>query len=363
MATRRDFDPDDVWGGGGSAADPVWGSPTRGSGEPSSTSPGDPLADAVQASYQAPAQPANTDGYAQPGYQAAQPGAAMAGWDAGKWGDTSHQTPKYVVGRILSQFPATTAGLQSAVAEIQRAYPGTTFNGKDTVTIPGVGPVDILQGASVGGQAWQWGAFQNADGSATGFGQPGTGGAGTGAGGSAGDGTGAVSAALSPDVLARLQSLLAMDPSNISITDPDLAPMSQTHDAALQRGRRLQQAGLAERHAAQGTLGSGGFDADVNRSYTDMGQAQAGFDANLMNQKATERRAQLMQALQIGSGLMDADMERSLRQELADLDRQMQKYSIDTHNKQFYDDLGFRSSAFDAGLNADTLKYILSMLG
>jgi hypothetical protein len=159
-----------------------------------------------------------------------------------------------------------------------------------------------------------------------------------------------------------LNELLAMDPDNISITDSDLAPMSNTYNAALQRNQRLQQAGMAERASAQGTLGTGGFDADVNRSFQEMGNQQAGFDAQLMNQKATERRAQLMQALQIGGGLMDADMERALREELTGLDNQLRRYSIDTQNKQFYDDLGFRSSAFDTGTNMDIIRLLMGGL-
>lgn len=99
-----------------------------------------------------------TGGYAAPQYTAQRPGAVPAGWDATKWNDPNHQSPKYVAGRILSQYPPTVEGAKAAAAEIAKAYPGTTFNGKDMLTIPGVGAVDILRGASVGGQGWQWGA-------------------------------------------------------------------------------------------------------------------------------------------------------------------------------------------------------------
>lgn len=98
----------------------------------------------------------NTDGYAQPAYAVAGSSQAPAGWDPTKWATGTHQTPKYVVGRILSQYAPTVDGLSQAIAEVQRAYPGTTFNGKDKLTIPGVGTIDVLQGASQGGQAWQW---------------------------------------------------------------------------------------------------------------------------------------------------------------------------------------------------------------
>lgn len=78
------------------------------------------------------------------------------GWDATKWNDPNHKTPKYVVGRILAKYPPTTAGLQQAIPELQAAFPGLTFNGKDKVNVPGLGEIDVLQGASSGGVAWQW---------------------------------------------------------------------------------------------------------------------------------------------------------------------------------------------------------------
>ena len=103
-----------------------------------------------------PKAPLNTDGYAAPAFLPKASGGAMSGWDQTKWANESHMTPKYGVGRILSNYQPTVAGLGQAITEIQRAYPGATFNGKDKITIPGVGTFDVLQGASQGGQAWQW---------------------------------------------------------------------------------------------------------------------------------------------------------------------------------------------------------------
>jgi hypothetical protein len=82
----------------------------------------------------------------------------MAGWDSTKWGSQEHQTPKYVVGRILSQFQPSIEGLSQAMQQIQQAYPGAQFNGKDKVTIPGVGEFDVLTNSGSGtnmGWAWQ----------------------------------------------------------------------------------------------------------------------------------------------------------------------------------------------------------------
>lgn len=98
----------------------------------------------------------DTDSYAAPQYVPPSAGAVPAGWDAEKWADPNHQTPKYGVGRILSNFPPTVEGLASALPDIQKAYPGTEFNGKDKLTIPGVGTIDVLEAAGLGGKAWRW---------------------------------------------------------------------------------------------------------------------------------------------------------------------------------------------------------------
>jgi hypothetical protein len=110
----------------------------------------------------------DTDGYAKP-RMSRRPTAHRLGWSREKWNNHAHQTPKYVVGRILSQFPPRTTSMEGAVAEIQKAFPGTTFNGKDKISIPGVGNnIDILQAAGVGGKAWRWGTNDKAGGGKSG---------------------------------------------------------------------------------------------------------------------------------------------------------------------------------------------------
>lgn len=87
-------------------------------------------------------------------------GACLAGWDCCKWNDQDHQTPKYVVGRIIAAFPHTPAGLKQALPVINAVYPGTEIlPGKgDKVRIPCVGVVDLIVAAGEGGKAWWWGA-------------------------------------------------------------------------------------------------------------------------------------------------------------------------------------------------------------
>lgn len=104
----------------------------------------------------------NSDGYAKPQYvpPAGSYGQAPSGWDQTKWNDPNHQSPKYAVGRILVAAGdlRNPANRQKAISDIQKAYPGAQFNGKDKISIDGGKTwVDIFGGASSGiySPAWQ----------------------------------------------------------------------------------------------------------------------------------------------------------------------------------------------------------------
>jgi hypothetical protein len=125
-------------GGGGYPGQPGGGAPT----------PGRPYV---------PSGNANTDGYPMPQITQMPQAGAMPGWDSKKWSDPNHQTPKYVVGRLLQDIPPRTQNMAMAVARIAAAYPGARQIGPGDVSIPGVGTVDILQAAGAGGKAWQFG--------------------------------------------------------------------------------------------------------------------------------------------------------------------------------------------------------------
>ena len=111
----------------------------------------------------------NTEGWATPQYLGKAAGGPMAGWDQTNWDDPNMQTPKYVVGRILSNYTPTIEGLGQAMAEIQQAYPGAEFDGKDKITIPGLGTIDALVNAGGENSSWGWQDLTN---------NPGTGGPG-----------------------------------------------------------------------------------------------------------------------------------------------------------------------------------------
>ena len=99
----------------------------------------------------------DTDGWGTPQYISRQPGNVMEGWSAENWDNPNMQTPKYVFGRIASNYdPNNPDDVNAMVAELQKAYPGAEFDGKDKLTIPGLGTIDVIIGAGAPGAKWGW---------------------------------------------------------------------------------------------------------------------------------------------------------------------------------------------------------------
>ena len=80
----------------------------------------------------------NVESYGNPLYIASAFGGAPAGYDAGKWADPLHQTPKYVWGRIAEEARASGAPNweQIAIDNFIKAYPGTVQESADSFITP-----------------------------------------------------------------------------------------------------------------------------------------------------------------------------------------------------------------------------------
>jgi hypothetical protein len=118
-------------------------------------------------------------------------GGRLEGFDHGKLNDPQVNTPKYIVGRILQNYPNTPEGLRQAIGEIQRHFPEARIvpGGKGDVIDFGshtdpegrpLGRIDVIRaaGGPNGGEGWQWLPINSSNGA-------GVGGAGAGGGPSA----------------------------------------------------------------------------------------------------------------------------------------------------------------------------------
>jgi hypothetical protein len=88
----------------------------------------------------------------------------LPGWDGCKWTDPTHQTPKYVVGRIMASVPPSPNGIAAIVPAVNILYPGTKqldSSGMDKVDIPCVGVIDMVVNSGGkekpdSGDSWAW---------------------------------------------------------------------------------------------------------------------------------------------------------------------------------------------------------------
>lgn len=289
--------------------------------------------------------------------------ATPVGWNPDTW--ATEQTPKYIIGRILAKYPPTAEGVNAAMAEIQALYPGASFDNFDTISGLGqwegkdLGPIDVIGNAGASNSSWVWypdnevpggrvpstGAGLAPTASPTGIAAGGGGLATSGAGG----GTGG---SMNDEVRNTIMRLLGQGAGDISVTDPNLAPAARAYRNAAQRETQRRREVMAERLAAQGLGDSGAFDAEVASGLQDEGTGIANFESQLILNEMKNRREELMQALQLGAGLLTAEQQRAVQLEIAHLEAALRREGMSLQNQQFYDNLGFNIGDREAYWNA-----------
>jgi hypothetical protein len=319
----------------------------------------------------------NTGGYAIPGYTStAYNPNAVSGYDPAKWADPLHQTPKYVVGRILSQYNLNDpTQLQSAMADIAKAYPGTTWAGKDVVNIPGIGNVDVIRDfGGESGIAWQ--PEDQGGGALTTHGTLGGGSLGTGSALTssaassslqpwfqqgmtpytppAAPTSGSGSPALDDARRAALLELLGRQPP----TAEELrnTPENQAYMLQAQRAEERQRAELAERAAYEGFGNSGYFDTELQGIRQQRGEGEAGFLGELAVSRMQAQREDLQFAISEAQQAGQFDLAQQLQREQMTLDAAIRREQIASSDKQAANDLALREFLGKAGIDLDRLR-------
>lgn len=146
-----------------------------------------------------------------------------------------------------------------------------------------------------------------------------------------------------------LQQILTRGSSTPSITDPTLQPVSDAYRSGQQRNYERLRSAAAERAAQDGTLQSGGFDAEALGYLQDTNAQSAAFDANLVREEVQARREELVTAIQIANQMGQFDQAQQLQQQLALLDGALRQQGMQM-------DFGLRSRGLDLqeqGMNMD----------
>jgi hypothetical protein len=260
--------------------------------------------------------------------------SAPSGWNQAKWSDPSHTTPKYTIGRILSQFPDTPDGLQQAMPLIQQAFPGATIAGTDSVNIPGIGIVDVGVGFSQGGgQGWAWQPDSE---------QGGAGGAGaSGAGGGGG--------AYGDEIRAKISALMGQ--SGNPMDSPVYQNSMRAYSTEQQRATEAERNAIAERMAASGQANSGAMDSRLLGAEQASGEAKASFGGALAERAMMQQRDEIMQALSLGAGLLTEQQRLALTEKLGLINANLAQQGVTNQNNQFNQNLGWNQAQWETAAN------------
>lgn len=284
-----------------------------------------------------------------------QPNAYVPGTDARAW-----------IQGLLGGGPTNERTLAALAPQIDAAFgPGSVQMASDNtargrlLNIPGYGMVTLIGDQQTwGGGPWAW---------RTGNEQFGSGGGGGGAAapaytptslslpttGLTDNGTSSTSLVptdprVSPAFVDALLKL--MNPTQASLSDPDLAAQAQANRIAQQRSYERRRASGAERAAQSGVAG-GGVDAMVDTLLASRGDAEAAYEADLLAGKNTQNREAQLAALGpvlglLGLGQSESQFTRNLGQ----------------NESQFSRDIALRQALSEAGLNQQAIMALLGGL-
>jgi hypothetical protein len=319
----------------------------------------------------------NTGGYAAPAYTSTTYNPnAVSGYDPAKWADSLHQTPKYVVGRILSGYNLNDpAQLQQAMADIAKAYPGTTWGGRDTVNIPGIGEVDVIR--DFGGESGI--AWQPAD-QGGGAAMAPVGSSSLAPFGSSALASSTTSSAMqpwyqqgitpytAPSAPAAASGSSALDEARRSAllellgrkppTAEELrnSPENQAYQLQAQRAEERQRAELAERAAFEGFDQTGYFDTELQGIRQQRGEGEAGFLGQLAVSRMQAQREDLQFAISEAQQAGQFDLAQQLQREQMNLDAAIRREQIASSDRQAANDLALREFLGKAGIDLDRLR-------
>jgi hypothetical protein len=149
-----------------------------------------------------------------------------------------------------------------------------------------------------------------------------------------------------------------IDEGSKPIGDVSTSQQARAYQVASQRNAEQNRSAAAERRAASGMLFSGPMETDINAIDQQRSEKQSAFEAQLTTMLLQDRQQKLSKALDIGVGIMSADQQAALQEqlqsvnaELASSQLQLQLMNSILSNSHFYDQLGFNIGATQAGLN------------
>lgn len=170
--------------------------------------------------------------------------------------------------------------------------------------------------------------------------------------------------------------------------DPIISRARQVHDAASQRAFNTGREAMAARSIASGTGQQGASDAYLQSSSENLAKDNSSYESGLMMDEVKQRRQQVLQLLNLGSGVLTADENRMLQEEMGTMDAQLkqlgltsgaylggmgiqsqrdlgfggldiQRMGLSNQNQQFYDKMGNDNGMQEALMNQMIMQQLL----
>lgn len=133
-------------------------------------------------------------------------------------------------------------------------------------------------------------------------------------------------------VWAKLNELINRTPG-YNPEDPENRMQLDVQRSNSQRSAERRRSAMAERAAQDGTLTTGSFDTTVDGINAARGTEDAAFESQLAAAQLKQQRDETMEALRLGTGLLDSDQTRQLQERLGMLDAAIRREGISSQER------------------------------
>jgi hypothetical protein len=161
------------------------------------------------------------------------------------------------------------------------------------------------------------------------------------------------------DVLRNTLLQRATQGTAVDRNDPLIRQQADAFAAGQERARRNAVADQAEQFSAEGAAGSGAQHTLTRLTNENAARNVGSFEAELVGRELSNRRTEIMQALQGLQGQITADQTMALERELAQLNAQIQKLGIHESTSLGRSELALKDKLGMGGLNLDAMRLAL----
>lgn len=158
------------------------------------------------------------------------------------------------------------------------------------------------------------------------------------------------------------QQLIALIGQNAvpAADDPIIKRQSEVFAAGQQRAAKQAQDEAAEAAGAEGMGSSGALELRKRAASERAGNAIGAFEADLTNREYVRRKQEIQDYMKMNAATIDADQQRMLQRELAQLDAALRRQGYDVQTSLGNRELDIRNDLGQKGIQNDLMRLLLS---